>query len=202
VVEIQNLHEKFFCVSTNLTRAEAMVHRAGYLWKAVRASISIPGIGPPAIEKGEILVDGGLVNNVPVDIMRSMCHGAVCAVDVSEQLEFKSTLEESYSVSGWNLLWRRLNPFATKLDLPNIFNILYRTTTIGGLQAVETVKAAADLYLIPPVSQFGIFDWRGIDRIIDAGYRYGLEILAKRGGEIYRGAKAWTSDEVSGGADK
>ena len=188
--EIQNLRKKFFCVSTNLTRADTMIHRTGMLWKAVRASMSIPGVGPPAIEKGEIFVDGGLVNNVPVDIMRSLCHGAVCAIDVSEQLEFKSKLQESYSVSGWNLLWRRLSPFASKTDLPNIFNILYRTTTIGSLRAVETVKAAADLYLSPPVSRFGIFDWRSIDKIIDAGYRYGLEIFAERGREIYRGAKS------------
>ncbi|MGH7855644.1 MAG: cyclic nucleotide-binding and patatin-like phospholipase domain-containing protein [Candidatus Binatia bacterium] len=188
--EIQNLRGKFFCVSTNLTRADAMIHRAGLLWKAVRASTSIPGIGPPAIERGEIFVDGGLVNNVPVDIMRSVCHGAVCAIDVSEQLEFKSKLQESYSVSGWSLLWRRLSPFATNPDLPNIFNILYRTTTVGSLRAVETVKAAADLYLSPPVSEFGIFDWRSIDKIIDAGYHYGLKIFAERGREVYSGAKS------------
>lgn len=185
-VHIQNLSGKFFCVSTNLTRAEAMIHRTGLLWKAVRASLSIPGIGPPAIENGEILVDGGLVNNLPVDIMRNLCKGAVCAVDVSEQIEFKSQLQESYSVSGWALLWRRLNPFAQTPDLPSLFNVLYRATTVGSLRAVETVKAAADLYLAPPVSDFGIFDWRGIDSIIDAGYRYGLKTLKARGLEIYK----------------
>ena len=185
-IHIENLSGKFFCVSTNLTRAEAMIHRAGLLWKAVRASLSIPGIGPPAIENGEILVDGGLVNNVPADIMRNLCQGAVCAVDVSEQLEFKSELQESYSVSGWDLLWRRFNPFAKTPDLPNLFDVLYRTTTVGSLRAVETVKVATDLYLEPPVSEFGIFDWRAIDRIIDAGYRYCLEILKARGAEIYK----------------
>ena len=183
--EIQNLPGKFFCVSTNLTRADAMIHRTGSLWKAVRASLSIPGIGPPAIENGEIFVDGGLVNNVPVDIMRNLCPGTICAIDVSEQVEFKSQLQESYSVSGWHLLWRRLSPFATKPDLPSIFNILYRTTTVGSLRAIESVKAAADLYLNPPVGDFGIFDWRCIDKIIDAGYRYGLETLKARGAAIY-----------------
>jgi predicted acylesterase/phospholipase RssA len=187
--EIQNLHGKFFCVSTNLTRADTMIHRAGLLWKAVRASLSIPGIGPPAIENGEIFVDGGLVNNVPVDIMRRLCQGAVCAIDVSEQLEFKSQLRESYSVSGWNFLWRRLNPLANKPDLPSIFNILYRATTVGSLRTIEIVKAAADLYLNPPVSEFGIFDWRSIDKIIDAGYHYGLAALKARGSEIYKRAK-------------
>jgi predicted acylesterase/phospholipase RssA/CRP-like cAMP-binding protein len=184
--EIENLHGKFFCVSTNLTRADAMIHRTGPLWKAVRASVSIPGIGPPAIQKGEIFVDGGLVNNLPAVVMRNLCHGSVCAVDVSEQVEFTSCLQESYSVSGWKLLWQRLNPFAEKPDFPNIFNILYRTTTVGSLRAIENVKAAADLYLKPPVSRFGIFDWRCIDEIIDAGYRHGLDVLNARGSAIFK----------------
>ncbi len=189
-VEIQDLRDKFFCVSTNLTRADQKVHRRGPLWKAVRASISIPGIGPPAIERGEIFVDGGLMNNLPVDVMRKLCQGTVAAVDVSEQVEFKSQLAESYSVSGWNLLWRRFNPLATKPDLPNIFNILYRATTVGSLRTIEAVKTDADLYLNPPVGQFGIFDWRRIDEIIAAGYRYGLEVLEKRGTGLHPGAKA------------
>ena len=178
--EIQNLRKKFFCVSTNLTRADTMIHRTGLLWKAVRASMSIPGIGPPAIENGEIFVDGGLVNNVPVDIMRSLCHGVVCAIDVSEQFEFKSKLKESYSVSGWNLLWRRLNPFASKPDLPNIFNILYRTTTIGSFACNRNVKAAADFTSTRRSLSLAIFDWRSIDKIIDIGYRYGLAIFAEQ----------------------
>ncbi len=188
-VEIQDLREKYFCVSTNLTRADQRIHRRGPLWKAVRASISIPGVGPPAIEQGEILVDGGLMNNLPVDVMRTLCQGTVAAVDVSEQLEFKSQLSQSYSVSGWNLLWRRLNPMATKPDLPSIFNLLYRSTTVGSLRNIESVKAEADLYLNPPVGQFGIFDWRCIDEIITAGYRYGIDVLEKRGADAYPGAK-------------
>ena len=63
---IDDLRIDFFCVSTNLTRAEAKIYRQGSLWKAVRASVSIPGIGPPTIENGEIFVDGGLVDNLPV----------------------------------------------------------------------------------------------------------------------------------------
>jgi predicted acylesterase/phospholipase RssA len=177
-VAIENLRTKFFCVSTNLTTASAKIHRAGSLWKAVRASMSIPGIGPPAIDQGEILVDGGLVDNLPVDAMRSLCQGFVLAVDVSEQIEFKSKLAESYTVSGWKLLWQQINPWSEKPDLPNILNTLYRTTAVGGLRAIESAKSHADLCLEPPVKQFGVFDWRSVEKIIEVGYRYGLEKLA------------------------
>jgi len=169
--QIENLRTKFFCVSTNLTRAQAKIHCAGMLWKAVRASISIPGIGPPAIENGEILIDGGLMNNLPVAVMKQFCQGPVLAVDVSEQLEFKSKLAESYTVSGWKLFWQRLNPFSERPDIPNILDILYRTTTVGGIGIIETAKTEADICLNPPVARFGVFDWRSVDAIIEAGYR-------------------------------
>jgi predicted acylesterase/phospholipase RssA len=178
---IENLRTKFFCVSTNLTRAASTVHRDGPLWKAVRASVSIPGIGPPTIEQGEILVDGGLVNNLPVDVMKSFFPGAVLAVDVSEQLEFKSTLKESYAVSGWKLLWQKLNPFVEPLDLPNMLNILYRTTTVGSIGTLETARREADYCLSPPVQQFGVFEWRSVDTIVDIGYRYAQRWLKESG---------------------
>jgi NTE family protein len=147
----------------------------------VRASVSIPGIGPPAIERGEIFVDGGLVNNLPVDIMKRSCQGAVIAVDVSEQVEFKSKLQESYSVSGWKLLGQHLNPFRETSDIPNILNILYRTITVAGVRTIESAKTLADVYLSPPVNDFGVFDWRSIDKIVTIGYRYALEKLEESG---------------------
>jgi predicted acylesterase/phospholipase RssA/CRP-like cAMP-binding protein len=176
-VEIENLRGKFFCVSTNLTTAAAKIHRQGTLWKAVRASVSIPGIGPPAIENGEILVDGGLVDNLPVETMKKLCQGKVYAVDVSEQIEFRSKLSESYTVSGWKLLWQQLNPFVEKPDIPNILNTLYRTTTVGGVRANESAKAQADLCFEPPVSEFGVFEWKSVEKIIEVGYRYALKKL-------------------------
>lgn len=175
--QIENLRRGFFCVSTNLTRAQAQVHRQGSLWKAVRASVSIPGIGPPAIENGEIFVDGGLIDNLPVEAMKKLCQGQVLAVDVSEQAEFKSQLAHSYSVSGWKLLWQRLNPFATAPDLPNILQTLYRTTTVAGVRANENAKSQADLCFQPPVSQFGVFEWHSVDKIIEVGYRYAIDKL-------------------------
>jgi predicted acylesterase/phospholipase RssA/CRP-like cAMP-binding protein len=176
--EIQDLRRNFFCVSTNLTAAAPKIHRQGLVWKAVRASVSIPGIGPPAIENGEILVDGGLVDNLPVETMKQLCPGSTYAVDVSEQVEFTSKLNESYTVSGWKLLWQQLSRAAEKPDIPNILNTLYRTTTVAGIRSIESAKAQADLCFEPPVNQFGVFDWKSVEKIIDLGYHYALGKLA------------------------
>jgi predicted acylesterase/phospholipase RssA len=70
--EIEDLWLPFFCVSTNLSRAQVQVHQLGTLWKYVRASMTIVGMLPPVISGGEMLVDGGYLNNVPVDIMHGL----------------------------------------------------------------------------------------------------------------------------------
>ncbi|MDC0948779.1 patatin-like phospholipase family protein, partial [Gammaproteobacteria bacterium] len=60
---------RFFCVAGNLSTGRIKVLREGPLWQGIRASVSLPGILPPVEVNGELLVDGGMVNNFPVDIM-------------------------------------------------------------------------------------------------------------------------------------
>ena len=63
-------------VSTNLTTSDANVHRTGSLWRALRASTAIPGVFPPAVEPEGVLVDGGVVDNVPIALARRLHPGA------------------------------------------------------------------------------------------------------------------------------
>ena len=66
---IEDLPLSFFCVSTNLTRSTCMVHRAGLLSEKVGASGAVPGLSPPTADGRDILVDGGVLNNLPVDVL-------------------------------------------------------------------------------------------------------------------------------------
>jgi len=66
---IEDLWLPFFCVSSNLTNYTEEIHKYGLLWERVRASSSIPGLIPPMVIQGDIHFDGGLLNNLPVDIM-------------------------------------------------------------------------------------------------------------------------------------
>ncbi|MCP4756024.1 MAG: patatin-like phospholipase family protein, partial [Proteobacteria bacterium] len=74
-IRIEDLWLNYFCVSSNLSTAETIVHRKGFLGKAVRASASIPGIFVPVIENNHLLADGAIVNNLPGDIMKEHCKG-------------------------------------------------------------------------------------------------------------------------------
>ncbi|MFB3060450.1 MAG: patatin-like phospholipase family protein, partial [Candidatus Binatia bacterium] len=170
-IHIEDLWLPYFCVSTDLTRAELLVHRNGLLWESVRASMAIPGIGPPSFFNGNVLVDGGLLNNLPVDIMATFCEGKILAVDVGQRVDLRSNVCGPQTVSGWKLLWNKINPFATKDDIPGIFNILYRTTMVNSVRHQDLTKNQADFYVHLPVGHIGTFDWQALDQLIEIGYR-------------------------------
>ena len=183
-VPIEDLPLRFFCVSANLNRAEKVIHERGPVWPAVRASLALPGIYPPVYAGGELLIDGGALDNVPVEVMRGRVGtGSIVAVDVSPEVVPLTAAPFETTLSGWRVLGRRLNPFAQPQALPGIADILIRST---GLSQVPHRRAAleddrVDLLLRPPVAGFGVLDFKGGIALIEAGYRYAAEALAKSG---------------------
>ena len=78
--DIEDLWTDFFSVSADLTAGEARVHSAGSLWTAVRASVAVPGVFPPIdAGDGHLLVDGGVLDNVPTSPMRDPHNCRKCA---------------------------------------------------------------------------------------------------------------------------
>jgi len=177
---IEDFWINFFCVSSNLTRAEVMIHRRGLACRQIRASISLPGVLPPVVQDGDLLVDGGVMNNLPVDVMRSTCQGGtLIALDVSPKVDL--TLKTSYGddLSGWRVIARRLNPFRETLEVPGIGSVLMRTTVLASSSRQNRVAREADLLLCSPLSEFGLLDFKSLDRIADIGYRHSREQLEK-----------------------
>ena len=183
-VPIEDLPVRFYCVSTSLTRAEEVIHERGPLWAAVRASLALPGIWPPIYAAGELLIDGGAINNVPVDVMRSRAGiGSIVTVDVSPEVEPLRVAPFAHGLSGWRVLGHRLNPFVPAQQVPAIADILTRST---GLSQVRHRRATldddrVDLLLRPPVAGFGALDFKGGIALIETAYRYAVEALAKSG---------------------
>jgi predicted acylesterase/phospholipase RssA/CRP-like cAMP-binding protein len=175
---IEDLWLPFFCVSSDLTAAKVRLHTVGPLLAALRASISIPGVLPPVIEEGHLLVDGGMTNNLPGDIMRERWGGTVILVDTEPELDVP--IEQGLQVlpSPWRMLWNGLRPAARRKRYPTLPQILLRTTVLSSVSRVAEVKAGADFYLRPPVGEFGLLDFGAIDKIVEAGYRYAMAATA------------------------
>jgi NTE family protein/lysophospholipid hydrolase len=176
--QIEDLPIPYYCVSCSLTDASQVVHDRGPLWQGVRASASLPGTGPPLFLDGHILVDGGVINNLPVDIMRERHGGFVIAVEVGGQgASMQVAPDIDQTPSGWHILWHRINPFLRALSVPSIFEILYRTATLNAQRWSNVTRALADLVIEPPVSHIRTLDFKPFDAIVEAGYRDTLRAL-------------------------
>lgn len=173
--EIEDLWLPFFAVSSNLSRNVEKVHRTGPLWRALRASVSLPAIFPPVIEDGDLLVDGGILNNLPMEVMRRLVPGRAIAVDLSALNDYRFDLDAL--PSAWEYLRRRLFGDGTHVPVPVLHSVVMRSTTLGSRREVEAARRDADLFLNPPVAGFDMLDWSRFHAIVDVGYAYTKERL-------------------------
>ncbi len=171
--DIEDLPLPFFCVSSNLTTGRIAVHRSGLLWRWLRASVAIPGVLPPVFHRGEVHVDGGAMNNLPVDVMREVGRGPVIGVDVGADRAFTADFDD-VDVPG---LWKVMAWFRSKKRRLNIFQILWRAGMVNSAAATMAHREQTDLLLTPPLETLDMLNWKGFDRAIEAGYRYTIEKL-------------------------
>jgi predicted acylesterase/phospholipase RssA/CRP-like cAMP-binding protein len=176
---IEDLWRPFFCVSSSLTRAEPVLHQTGLLWKCVRASIAIPGIFTPILHGGDMLVDGGALNNFPVDIMCGLCEGgAVIGVNVSPPEEKVEAYEFGTSISGWQVLWSRINPFVKHMHVPTLAANLIRSLEISSVHQIKSQQSFVDVLIQPDVKRFGMLDFADYEAVAQVGYQAAREQLA------------------------
>ncbi|KAL3089517.1 hypothetical protein niasHS_006901 [Heterodera schachtii] len=176
---IEDLWLPYFCVTTDITDSEMRVHRTGPLWRYVRASMSLAVWLPPICdsEDGHYLLDGGYVNNLPADVMRSFGARTVIAVDVSSADE-KDFHNYGDSISGFWAQLRALNPWSTKLRILTGQEIQDRLAFVSSVRQLEMVKKAPYCnYLRPPIASFLTMDFAKFESIRRSGYRYAAEIV-------------------------
>jgi predicted acylesterase/phospholipase RssA len=204
-IDIEDLWLPFFCVSTNLTRAVPAIHRSGPLSRAIRASASLPGILPPVYAGGDLLVDGGLLDTLPVGVMRQLNGGGrVIAADVAPPVDVAATQDYGNHLSGWRLLRDRIRHPRTPRGIPGIFELLSRTVAVPGLFLERHLKSAPpDLLLQPPVEAWDTLDFARVQPIAEAGYRFAAEPVrnwwAKERGSLDQAKSAATNAPGSNG---
>ena len=174
-IRIEELAKPFFCVSSDLTTGRIHEHRAGPLWRALRASVALPGILPPVTYHGHLLVDGGVMNNLPVDVMRSHAAGPIIASDVTGEIDLQARDDRYGERPLWWLLWQRMS------GSPSIISILMRSGTVGSEAQRRIVREQADYLFEPPLSGIGLRDWKAFDRAVNEGYQHALQVIEKHG---------------------
>ena len=174
-MDIEDLWIPYFAVSSNLSENRIEVHDRGTLWSAVRASVSLPGILPPLLHNGSLLIDGGVLNNLPVDVMRDKIRGRIIAVDLSVEHEYR--LEGQTIPSGYEYLKSRLLPWVEPIEAPTLARVLMKTTTLASRREVELARKTAHLYMNVPLAEYDLMDWARFHEIVEAGYRFANRTL-------------------------
>lgn len=165
-VEFKDLKIPFAAVATDLNTGREVVIRKGSVVEAVRASISMPGIFVPVTLEDRCLVDGGLTNPVPADILHDMGAGLIVAVNVlvePQESKHAASLSKEDGVAG----------------LPNIFNALIQSIYIMEYEITKARTLKADVVITPDVSHIGAFEFHRGEEAILAGYEAARKALPK-----------------------
>jgi NTE family protein len=169
---IEDLQVPYFCVSTNLMNSSVRLHRQGLLRKAVRASISLPGILPPVVDGEDgLLVDGAVLKNFPVDVMAQMHRGPIIGVDVARPTPLNLTdYINPPSFFGWVARHGFQSP-------PPIGTLLMRAATIS----VDPWQGRerTDVLIVPEMPNVDLRDWKMFDEAVAAGYEAAVSALKR-----------------------
>jgi NTE family protein len=183
--EIETMPRSYFCVSTDLVSGGQVVHRTGSIAHAVSASMCFPGLCPPvAGANGTLLIDGGVLSNLPVDLMADADEGPVIAVDVSQRFDppigrrphGRRRLLKPRRIEEW--------PWDDSRSLPGFTETLTRLVMIGSADTREAGRRYADLVITPQNDGVGILEFHQLDRMKDAGRRAAVEALETAPAEL------------------
>jgi NTE family protein len=164
--EFKDLKIPFAAVATDVNTGKEVVIRKGSVIQAVRASISIPGIFVPATFEGKCLVDGGLTNPVPADVLLDMGAKLVIAVNVLVSPGKSKKAANGGEGGGTG-------------EMPNIFKTLFQSLYIMEYEIIRQRLPKADIIITPDISHIAAFEFHRGEEAIQAGYKAARDALPK-----------------------
>ncbi len=178
---IEDLAMPFFAVSSNLSRNDIHVHRSGPLWKAVRSSGSIPALLPPILTgEGEVLIDGGLLENVPLETMRQVKSGPNIVFDFNNggnwqvQADYDALPGRLGALRGFLFKRSRKNRF------PRIPSILSRSMIINSRRETGRMDMGRDILVkLPTAPRANFLDWTKGQQNYEIGHQALATALAE-----------------------
>ncbi len=173
-VQIEDMWLPFFCVSCNLTKQTEVIHRSGTLWEKTRASSSIPGIIPPMMLNGEIHLDGGLLNNLPVDAMRQFIgnKGKIIAVELNSFSAHLRKYNFPPILTFKEILLAKLGWGNNKYKFPRFIDTFLRGMFVGSTARSKQNSLAANIFISLNLSKFRLLhvSTKQAESLVEIGY--------------------------------
>jgi len=167
---LEDLWLPTFCVSCNLATGDEVVHLNGPLKIVGTATAALPIGLPPVVRGRDLLVDGGVAANLPVQAMLDLGAHSIVGSDVSPQDELTFDVVRNRLPTGWQILWHRLMPFRKPLRAPSIGEIILRLVTLNDTKTRNDAWRRCDLLVRPAVDEFGMMQFDAIDEMIERGH--------------------------------
>jgi len=173
---IEDTWRPFFCIASNYSRAFEAVLRRGSLARGVRASCAVPGLLPPVPIDGDLMVDGGVFNNYPTDVMARTGVARIVGVSISRDAHQDVGYDEV--PGGWTLAWDKLTGSRRKYRVPSLMATLTSAATLYSASRERFSESLTDLEFRLSLPSVGILDWRAFDHAVGVGYRNAAKTLA------------------------
>jgi NTE family protein len=180
--DIEDIWKPFFAVATDLSNYAMRVMRTGPIWQAVRASCAIPGVLPPFFDdEGRMLVDGGVVDNVPIEAMHALKTGPNVVIDLRPPSRRLYNLSYHAIPGRGELLAKLINPFSRKTlsRCPGPASVIQRSI-FGNIRDRPVSSNPFDLVLRPPPFAGSSFmNWTRHREVFTAAYAWGLATIER-----------------------
>lgn len=176
--DIEDLRLSYFAVSTDLTTSRPYIHETGPVVLAIRATSAIPGVMPPVPLGDSLLVDGGVLNNLPVDVARSQAPlGLLVASDVAPPRGPGAHGDYGLSLSGWQALWSRWR--GGRSPYPSINAVLMRSMIVASMRERDAHirDGLADCYLDLDMRGVSMLDFDSPRAVAQRGYESAMPVL-------------------------
>ena len=192
---IEDLPINMFAVGANLSSHEMEVMRRGLMWQAIRISTAIPVALPPWLnEQGQVLVDGGIMENIPISAMRAIKGGPNLVFALSSGQEWKVRSDYRQLPTGLGLAWQLLTGARKGDDYPRMGMVAARSMQVTSGRNFRANHLGDDLLLeLPAVPGMGLLAFKLGQAQEAAGYDYACRYLERIGGAD--GLAAWRRGE-------
>ncbi len=177
-LQMEDLWRDCYVVATNLSRARLEVIDRGPAWHALLSTAAIPGLLPPTFRDGDVLVDGGVLDNLPIGVMLRRNPGKVIASDVGDASDsIRADASLHVCPSNAALLLERINPFNQDTVVPWIGTTLFATVTCASrYRDPELMDDLLHLFR-PDLAGLPALAFDDPKPLLEAGYRAALRAI-------------------------